>query len=98
MNEEFSKKLDDIHSLLILMKFRFEKINEKLDDIDSNVDNLTKKIDEDLIKECKKMGVHIDFIETVYDNVKHPLGYICTKVKYLTGNNETQYTLKDEPL
>ena len=39
------------------------------------------------------MGNHIDFIEHVYDNVKHPLGYICKKIKYITGNDETQYTL-----
>ena len=31
----------------------------------------------------------------VYDNVKHPLGYICKKIKYLTGNDNTQYTLTD---
>ena len=32
------------------------------------------------MSECKKMGGHIDFVEEVYDNVKHPLGYICKKM------------------
>jgi hypothetical protein len=39
------------------------------------------------------MGSHIDFVEQVYDNVNHPLGYICKKVGYLTGNTDEQYTL-----
>jgi len=96
--EELVKKLDDIQQLLISMNVHMELTNEKLETLEKKVDNLTIKIDGDLMKECKKMGSHIDFIETVYDNVKHPLGYICTKVKYLTGNSETQYTLTDESL
>ena len=47
------------------------------------------------MKNVKTMGSHIDFVETVYDNVKHPLGYICNKVKYLTGNSEETYSLTD---
>ena len=30
------------------------------------------------------MGSHIDFVENVYDNVKHPLTFICNKVKHLS--------------
>jgi len=29
---------------------------------------------------CEKMGNHIDFVESVYDTVKHPLTYICNKI------------------
>ena len=47
-----------------------------------------------MVPECKKMGTHIDFVEQVYDNVKHPLGYICNRVRYYTGG--TTYTLTNK--
>jgi hypothetical protein len=31
--------------------------------------------------------IFIDFIETVYENMKNPLGYICGKINYLTVNS-----------
>mgnify|MGYP004002195991 CR=1 FL=1 len=42
------------------------------------------------------MGQHIDFVENVYDNVKHPLGYITNKIKYLTSNSSEQYALHNK--
>ena len=39
------------------------------------------------------MGEHIDFIETVYDTVKSPLGYLCNKISYVSGNKK--YSLTD---
>ena len=40
------------------------------------------------------MGSHIDFVEDVYDNVKNPLGFICNKVNYLSGNDDV-YSLEN---
>ena len=88
-------KLDNIKELLIILNNNLEKTNEKIDKLELKVDKLDKSVNEDLYKECKKMGSHIDFVETVYDNVKHPLGYICKKVQYLTGNSEETYSLTD---
>ena len=35
------------------------------------------------------MGSHIDFVENVYENVKHPLGYITNKINnVIKGSNE----------
>ena len=42
------------------------------------------------------MGSHIDFVETVYDNVKHPLGYINNKIKGIIGTEEKQYSLTEK--
>ena len=39
------------------------------------------------------MGSHIDFVENVYDTVKHPLGYFCNKIKTLTEMNNIQLIL-----
>ena len=41
------------------------------------------------------MDVHIDFVDSVYDTVKNPLGYICSKVSVLGGNKE-EYSLTDK--
>lgn len=34
------------------------------------------------------MSNHIDFIDKVYDNVKSPLGYICSKVSIFSGDDK----------
>jgi len=90
-----NNKLDSIKKLLIILNNNLEKTNEKIDNLELKIDKLNKSVNEELYEECKKMGSHIDFVETVYDNVKHPLGYICKKVQYLTGNSEETYSLTD---
>ena len=95
MEEKIDKEdsLQSIKQLLLLLNNNVEKTMDKVDLLKRKIDNLNKKIDGELLDECKKMGSHIDFVEQVYDNVKHPLGYICKKVGYLTGNTDEQYTL-----
>ena len=72
-----------------------EVTTKKIETMERKIDNLAEKIDGEVLEECKKMGGHIDFVEEVYDNVKHPLGYICKKIGYLTGSSEERYTLTD---
>ena len=95
VNEKIDKEdsLQSIKQLLLLLNNNVEKTIDKIDLLERKIDTLNKKIDGELLEECKKMGSHIDFVEQVYDNVKHPLGYICKKVGYLTGNTNEQYTL-----
>lgn len=57
-----------------------------MEDIVTNIKVLEKKVDmilqilqNDVKPECKKMSDHINFIETVYDNVKSPMNFICNK-------------------
>ena len=85
-NSSLETQLSGIKSLLVILNNNIEKTNddldklkddfktmqEKIDLIDLKLTNTNQKIDEDLLKECKKMGSHIDFVENVYDNVKHP--------------------------
>ena len=54
---------------------------------------IKEKINIDLAENCKKMSDHIDFIETVYDNVKNPLGFLCNKLNVFSGNSN--YTLEN---
>jgi hypothetical protein len=64
------------------LKNQVERMEEKLDAI-------LKKMDNDIIKNCDKMGDHIDFVNNVYDTVKVPLHYISNKVqKMIGGTNE----------
>lgn len=62
-------------------------MEERLDRIENKLDTLIKLISEDVKTNCGKMGEHIDFVETVYENVKNPLGYICGKINYLAGKS-----------
>ena len=97
--EEKIDKLDNhmeaIKYLLTKLNDSLEETNTKIETIERKIDNFSEKIDGEVLEECKKMGEHIDFVEEVYDNVKHPLGYLCKKIKYLTGSNDTRYTLTD---
>tara|TARA_B100001059_G_scaffold120673_2_gene120808 strand:+ start:163 stop:453 length:291 start_codon:yes stop_codon:yes gene_type:complete len=62
------------------------EMNEKIDRIEQKIDMLLEKM-EISVKECNKMGEHIDFIENVYDTVKFPLSYICDKVNVFSGSD-----------
>ena len=60
------------------LKNQVERIEEKLDAI-------LQKMDNNIIKNCDKMGDHIDFVNNVYDTVKVPLFYISNKVQNMIG-------------
>tara|TARA_Y100001958_G_C21227869_1_gene553323 strand:+ start:645 stop:932 length:288 start_codon:yes stop_codon:yes gene_type:complete len=64
-------------------------MEERLERIENKLDTLIKLISEDVKTNCGKMGEHIEFVETVYENVKNPLGYICGKINYLAGSSTT---------
>ena len=52
---------------VILYKlYKYEGIKR----IENKLDTLIKLISEDVKTNCGKMGEHIDFVETVYENVK----------------------------
>ena len=61
------------HAELAELSNRIQKIEEKLDII-------LQKLDNSIIKNCDKMGDHIDFVNNVYETVKVPLHYISNKI------------------
>ena len=63
------------------------KIEERLDILESKIDQILELLNGDLKSNCDKMAGHIEFVENVYDKVKKPLGYICNKVKSFSGNS-----------
>jgi len=68
-------------------KSKIDSFENKIDSIENKIDLILNILENDVIKKCDKMSRHIDFIDTVYNNVKNPLGYICNKINYLRGNN-----------
>jgi hypothetical protein len=56
------------------------EINKKLDRIEERLIKLERTQD--------KMDTHIDFIENVYENVKHPLNFVTNKINNYISNEE----------
>ena len=71
-----------------------EDIKKRLDRMEVKLDALLEKM-EISVKECNKMGEHIDFIENVYETVKYPLSYLCDKVNIFAGTNEDSNKLEN---
>ena len=62
-------------------------VDQRLDAIESKVDMILELLQKDVQPNCQKMNTHINFVENVYENVKNPLGFICSKVNYLRDHN-----------
>ena len=60
-------------------------LTEKIDKLQNSIDKLQKEI-EKMNLDQTKMTEHIDFVENIYENVKHPLEYICNKISSVIGN------------
>ena len=94
MNNLNNEKKKDLNNNINLL-------NEKIDRIEKKLDFLIDKIDNDVIYKCDKMSSHIDFIDSVYENVKNPLNYVCNKINnysllYNTNDNKNSKTLEDK--
>ena len=72
---------------------KINELNSKFEEINLKLDKILEILSKDLMKNCKKMGEHIDFVENVYENVKSPLGYICNKVNFF---NKNKYSLDNK--
>lgn len=68
-------------------------IDSKIDKLSLELEEIKQLVNDDLKNQCEKMGEHIDFIEDVYDNVKHPLTFICNKIKSISGSNNNNVCL-----
>jgi hypothetical protein len=57
--------------------------------VEEKLDAILQKMDTNIIKNCDKMGEHIDFVNNVYDTVKVPLHYISNKVQKMIGGGNS---------
>jgi len=60
----------------------------QLDRIERKLDAIIRALEIDIVPECKKMGEHIGFVETVYTRARAPLEWISRR---LTGEQETEF-------
>lgn len=95
LNIKLELEIKELKELIIILGDNIKKIDEKMDKLENKINKLEKNINNEVLDECKKMGSHIDFVENVYENVKHPLGFISNKIKLFIGNNE-RYSLTNE--
>ena len=75
------------------IEYEIRELKDKIDSLTEKIDNIISILNIDIKKNTEKMGDHIDFIERIYDNVKHPLGYLCNKIGYLSNTNREIYLL-----
>ena len=71
--------------------YKMSDINER---IEQKLDEILFILKKDISKNTKKMGDHIDFVETVYENVKSPLGFLCNTITHYIGSRK--YTLDEK--
>ena len=67
---------------------RLEILETRLEIIETKLDSILDLLQNDIGTKCSKMSSHIDFIETIYENIKYPLEFICDKV-----NNISKFSL-----
>jgi hypothetical protein len=62
-----------------------QEITDRLDALERKLDLILHKLDASVVKNCDKMGTHIDFVHGVYATVKVPLNYISDKIHKITN-------------
>jgi archaellum component FlaC len=76
----------DINTMNIKINNLNDAIDSKINDLNDVMDAMNDKLDKLLPQfeiqstNCKKMSDHIEFVETVYEKVKHPLNYMINVV------------------
>jgi|TARA_B110000285_G_scaffold230866_1_gene298271 hypothetical protein len=73
---------------------RIVLLERNLINLDAKLDLILNLLNKDVKPNSDKMASHIDFVEAVYENVKNPLGFLCDKIRMLTGNAIENYTLE----
>ena len=72
---------------------KIELIDKNINEIIININKILNLLENKINPNCQKMGEHINFIEKIYENVKHPLGFFCSFINTSTDTNN--YSLTD---
>ena len=84
---ELGQKIDKLNG-------KINEIDNKLNDLDDKISDILILLERDVKPNCNKMNNHIDFIESIYQNVKNPLGFLCNKINYIRTDSAT-YNLEN---
>jgi hypothetical protein len=69
---------------------KINSLEQKIITLETKIDLILTILNDKVEPNCSKMSNHIDFIDKVYDNVKNPLGYICS---FVSSKNTNNYSL-----
>ena len=70
-----------------------KELTDRIEVIERKLDLILLKLDGSVIKNCDKMGTHIDFVNSVYTTVKVPLNYISKKIQRIINPSGPQSDL-----
>ena len=70
-----------------------KELMDRIEIIERKLDLILFKLDGSVIKNCDKMGTHIDFVNSVYTTVKVPLNYISNKIQRIINPSGLQTEL-----
>ena len=70
-----------------------KELTDRIEVIERKLDLILLKLDGSVIKNCDKMGTHIDFVHSVYTTVKVPLNYISNKIQRIINPSSLQTEL-----
>ena len=65
---------------------RLNRLEKKIDNIDQKLTDLIILMNDNK-RDCEKMSTHIDFIDSVYDNLKAPIEFVCNRINNTINNN-----------
>jgi len=66
------------------IKIEIDQIKKDMLEIKALLKTINKNIKNDVVTECQRMGLHINFIENIYEKIKNPIWYICNKMNTLS--------------
>lgn len=70
---------------------RIKKLETEILTINTKLDRIIYLLENNVTKNCDKMNKHITFVESIYENVKNPLGFFCRKINYFISNEEHKF-------
>ena len=65
---------------------RLNRLEQKIDNIDQKLTDLIILMNDNK-RDCEKMSTHIDFIDSVYNNLKAPIDFVCNRINNTINNN-----------
>ena len=96
MNTQISSELKELTDRIEVIERKLDLILLKLDGIEvieRKLNLILLKLDGSVIKNCDKMGTHIDFVNSVYTTVKVPLNYISNKIQKIINPSGLHHEL-----
>ena len=87
--------MDNFENIKLQISNLEKLIIEKFESLEKKIDSINKNNDE-IKKECTKMGSHIDFIEDTYTTLQMPLNYLKKSVERLTGSSTKELPIKNK--